>query len=318
MNPDRTLTYVYAVAAPAPGLREAVAALRGVAAAPVEPLEPQDDGPPAAVFLTSQVPEADWGEEPLKARFEDLDWLEDTARSHHRVIEALTGRTTVLPLRMATLYQDRDRALAALGRQQRAFADRLASLAHHREYGVKAYVRTAPEDAESPPTAPPPAPAASPGKAYLRARRAQHHAREDRHRQAALAAERIAATAASYASHRVRHPAQTGPLTRGESGENVLNDAYLVRDDQAGAFRAAVEEAGEGLPGIRIEVTGPWAPYSFATLPLAPDRADPARAAPTRTDPAWTDPPRAAPDRTDSPRPDPGRSAGSPTAHPGP
>ncbi|MFJ7154315.1 GvpL/GvpF family gas vesicle protein [Streptomyces sp. NPDC101118] len=295
MNPDRTLTYVYAVAAPASGLGEAVAGLRGVAAAPVELLEPEDGGPPTAVFLTSQVPEADWAEEPLKARFEDLDWLEDTARAHHRVIEALTGSTTVLPLRMATLYQDRDRALAALGRQHRAFADRLASLAHHREYGVKAYVRPAPEDTVpgTAPTAPSPAPAASPGKAYLRARRAQHHAREDRHRQAARAAERIAATAASYASHRVRHPAQSGPLTRGESGENVLNDAYLVRDDQAGAFRTAVQQAGEGLPGIRIEVTGPWAPYSFATLPLAPDRPDAARAAP-------------------------GRTTGSPTAHPSP
>ncbi|MFE6333046.1 GvpL/GvpF family gas vesicle protein [Streptomyces sp. NPDC057798] len=23
----------------------------------------------------------------------------------------------------------------------------------------------------------------------------------------------------------------------------------------------------DGLPGVRVEVTGPWAPYSFAALP---------------------------------------------------
>ncbi|MEW5631666.1 GvpL/GvpF family gas vesicle protein [Streptomyces hydrogenans] len=270
MNDEPALTYVYAAAVPAPRLDAVLPGLHGVEDAPVAFLAPHAAAPGAPAFLTSRVPADRWSEEALRARFEDLDWLEGTARAHHRVIEALTAHTTVLPLRMATLYRDDARALAALREQRPALAERLALLAHHTEYGVKAYVTPDPgtpgpgaDDAAG--TAP-----RSPGKAYLQARRAQHHAREDRYRQAGVAAERIAAVAARYAAHVVRHPVQTGPLSDGGAGENVLNDACLVADDQADAFRAAVREAGRDLPGVRVEVTGPWAPYSFATLPAPP------------------------------------------------
>lgn len=294
MNQEPTLTYVYAVAVPTSELGRVLASLRGVAGAPLSLLPPLvEAGPAAPAFVTSQVPHCDWREEALRRHFEDLDWLEDTARAHHHVIQALSDRATVLPLRMATLYQDEERALAALREQRPAFADRLALLAHQAEYGVKVYVR--PDSAgDGAADGPDPAPAAaapvpsSPGKAYLQARKRQHHAREDRYQQAARAAERITAAAAAHATHAVRHPTQSGPLTRseaGEDGENVLNDAYLVPDDQVEAFRGAVQRAGQDLPGVRVDVTGPWAPYSFAMpAPPAPG-TDRGTDADTRTDP---------------------------------
>ncbi|MEU9035090.1 GvpL/GvpF family gas vesicle protein [Streptomyces sp. NPDC048352] len=286
MNAEPVLTYVYAVASVTPELAGAVAGLHGVGGAPVAllaaPGGPGGDGgegaedaedTAAAAFVVSPVPASHWREEALKAHFEDLGWLEATARAHHHVIQALMDHTTVLPLRMATLYEDDGRALGALRGQRWSFAERLSLLARHAEYGVKVYVR--PGTATPAAGTEPPAPqAAGPGKAYLQARRAQHHAHEDRYGQARQAAERIAATAARYATHVVRHPAQTGSLARDDSGENVLNDAFLVPDGQADAFRTAVREAGEDLPGVRIEVTGPWAPYSFAVPPPGP--AEPA------------------------------------------
>ncbi|MER7539744.1 GvpL/GvpF family gas vesicle protein [Streptomyces sp. NPDC097704] len=312
MNGEPGLTYVYAVAAGTPRLDESLTGLRGVGDAPVTLLDPGRSGSPAPVFVVSRVPAGEWREEALRSRFEDLGWLEDTARAHHDVVQALTEHTTVLPLRLATLYQDDDRAREALREQQAAFSARLALLARHAEYGVKVYIAAEaataadiPAEARAQPTAPAvdgiraeapaqptasaaddphgearahstaPTDAPSPGKAYLRARRAQHHAREDRYLQARQAADRIAAIAAPLATHAVRHPAQTGPLTRGENGENVLNDAYLVPDEKAEAFRTALDEAGQGLPGIHIEVTGPWAPYSFAVSSApAADTAD--------------------------------------------
>ncbi|MGW8365053.1 GvpL/GvpF family gas vesicle protein [Streptomyces wedmorensis] len=274
MKGEPSLLYVYAVTLPTQELRGHLAGVHGVGDTPVTLLPPADAGP---AFVISQVPAGQWAEEALRSRFEDLAWLEDTARAHHHVIQFLTEHATVLPLRLATLYQDGDRALEALREQQDTFTARLALLAHHTEYGVKVYIATdkasadASADTHTQPTSSAPAPAAapSPGKAYLQARRAQHHAREDRYLQAGQAADRIAAIAARHATHTVRHPVQTGPLTRGENGENILNDAHLVPDDEAEAFRAALHQAGQDLPGIRIEVTGPWAPYSFAMPPTA-------------------------------------------------
>ncbi|MCB5179201.1 GvpL/GvpF family gas vesicle protein [Streptomyces antimicrobicus] len=270
-----TLTYVYAVAEPSPALDGVLAALTGVAGRPVTLLVPPDPGPgpgPGPVaFVVSDVDRPDWTEEALKVHFEDLDWLGDTARAHHRVIEALAARTTVLPLRLATLYEDRDRALQALRAQRADFAERLARLRAHTEYGVKVYVR--PAGATAPAAAPGPASGLSPGKAYLRARRAQHHAHEDHYRQAREAGERIAAVARRCGAAHARHPVQRGPLAApgpGEAGENVLNDAFLVPDEVADAFRAAVQEVAGALPGVRVELTGPWAPYSFAAGPTPP------------------------------------------------
>ncbi|MFD8637113.1 GvpL/GvpF family gas vesicle protein [Streptomyces sp. NPDC059533] len=261
-----TLVYVYAVTPPAPVLDGILTHLTGVSGSPVTLLAPAGEGTAPVAFVVSDVPCAEWAEDVLGHRFEDLRWLEETARAHHLVIETLAAHTTVLPLRMATLYEDRTRAQRALGQQGRNFATQLARLNAHTEYGVKIYVRPA---AGPDPAAAAPEPT-SPGKAYLQARRAHHDAREDHYRQAQLAADRIAEIARAHASMHVRHAPQSGPLAARADGENVLNDAFLVPDAASDAFQAAVHAVAEGFEGIRLEVTGPWAPYSFAATPATP------------------------------------------------
>lgn len=39
---------------------------------------------------------------------------------------------------------------------------------------------------------------------------------------------------------------------------------HLVERGAGGAYSAAVQEAALGLPGVRLTVSGPWAPYAFA------------------------------------------------------
>jgi hypothetical protein len=48
----------------------------------------------------------------------------------------------------------------------------------------------------------------------------------------------------------------------------VLNGAYLVDDDRRDEFAAVLDGLRE--PGIEIQLTGPWAPYSFTTLESDP------------------------------------------------
>ncbi|MFK8906650.1 GvpL/GvpF family gas vesicle protein [Streptomyces sp. YS-3] len=306
MNTEQdTLTYVYAVTRHTEPLRELLAGLRGVGRAPVvlldaDPLDVDlldadllDAGPldgdreagpataagagPAApaplALVVSPVPRRDFDESALKDHFEDLEWLENVARAHHEVVQAVAGRETVLPLRMATVYRDDARARLALSEQRSAFARRLAELKDRTEYGIKVYLTpSTPPTADAPPgSADGPGPT-TPGKAYLQRRKAQHHARETVYQQAQQACEAIEAIAAGYTPHRIRHAPQSGALTGPgeERRENVVNDAYLVPDGEATRFRAEIEQAARDFPHIRVEVTGPWAPYSFA---MAPDEA---------------------------------------------
>ncbi|MGW7101716.1 GvpL/GvpF family gas vesicle protein [Streptomyces sp. NPDC054838] len=272
-----TLTYVYAVARQTEPLRELLADLRGIGGAPVGLLAAtgtSEPGPAPLALVVSPVPHRDFNETALKEHFEDLEWLEGVARAHHEVVQAAAAHGTVLPLRMATVYQDDSRAVRVLAEQHHAFARRLAQLDAHTEYGVKIYLTPSapPTGAAAPETAADAAPT-TPGKAYLQRRRVQHHARETVYRQAQQAAGTLEAIAARYTPHRVRHAPQSGALTGPE--ENVLNDAYLVPDARAGQFRSAVAQAARDFPDVRIEVTGPWAPYSFATAPEEdPGRGD--------------------------------------------
>ncbi|MFI6149705.1 GvpL/GvpF family gas vesicle protein [Streptomyces sp. NPDC051109] len=269
MNTPAALTYVYAVTEPTGPLTQALPRLRGIGDTPLRLLPPAEDltatsGEIAPLaFVAGDVPERDFNETALKEHFENLDWLEYVARTHHDVVQGVGAYAPLLPLRLAIVYQDDQRASRALTAQHRAFGQRLDQLRAHTEYGVKIYLAAStPPDANQSVAADPAQPI-GPGKAYLSARKAQHNARDVNYRQAQLAAQAIEAIAARHTAERARHAPQRGALATAQ--ENVLNDAYLVPDDQAEEFRSALADAALLFPEVRIEVTGPWAPYSFAT-----------------------------------------------------
>ncbi|MET7758144.1 GvpL/GvpF family gas vesicle protein [Streptomyces sp. NPDC005389] len=276
MSDPAHLTYVYAVVPDTGRARTAVEDLRGVSGAAVTllgedaPPEGEDATPPVA-FVISRVSSDEFDERTLKTRFEDLEWLEDIARAHHEVVQAIARQDTVLPLRLATLYQDDERAHEALTAQRHVFEERIGLLRDRSEWGVKLYIGEAGTPQHSAADGPGSTGTLSPGKAYLQRRRAQHSTREDHYRHAQEAAQRIDAVASRFRTHRVRHPAQRGELAGPE--ENVLNDAYLVPDDMTESFRAALDAVAADLDGVRVEVTGPWAPYSFAMPPPSPSEA---------------------------------------------
>lgn len=266
MNGQR-LSYAYAVirasAATEQVARTALAGVRGVAGAPVTSVRAG-----AVSAVVSAVPGEEFSEAALKARLEDLAWLETTARAHHLVIETLAARTTVLPLRLATVYLDDSRVALMLSERQEAFVALLDRFAEHDEWGVKVYAEAPPASAPAPEGAGTGGSAdeADPGRAYLRRRRQHRQAREDVWRAAEEAVRRTEERARGLAVERARHRPQRGDLAH-VPGENVANDAYLVPRRLAEEFRDRMRHAAEGLPGVRVEVTGPWAPYSFTAPP---------------------------------------------------
>ncbi|MEU0040591.1 GvpL/GvpF family gas vesicle protein [Streptomyces sp. NPDC006333] len=261
------VTYTYAVVYPAEDLGGALSGVQGVAGAPVRLVpEVPTDAPTAAV---SSVPSQDFQEDALRHHLEDLNWLESVARAHHHVIEILAEHTTVLPLRLATVYMDDKRVAETLREDTDVFSKALTHLAGHLEWGVKIYVEPHPESQDA---GAPTADGLSPGRAYLHVRRSQRLSRDESYEVARQAAERVEAIGGAMAAGHVRHRVQQGELSVG-TGENVVNDAYLLARDVAADFRARILDAARDLPDVRIDVTGPWAPYSFADLPEAQHRA---------------------------------------------
>ncbi|WP_128434249.1 GvpL/GvpF family gas vesicle protein [Streptomyces cyaneus] len=261
------LRYVYAVCRP---FRSALQAqLSGVAGAPPKQLTHH-----GLIAVVSTVPEADFAEEPLRAHLEDLDWLTATARAHQTVIDALTAVTTPLPLRLATVFRDDSGVRTMMEAREEDFRRVLDRLEGRVEWGVKVYAETEPTEAGKPtePAKPTgltepaeagrPEPKAVSGRDYLRRRRMQTRAREDVWHRAAAFAGRLHEKLSSFAEDSRLHAPQNSALSRAP-GQNVLNAAYLVPRADSEEFVELVDRAKDDAPGIRVELTGPWAAYSF-------------------------------------------------------
>ncbi|MEU4566464.1 GvpL/GvpF family gas vesicle protein [Micromonospora sp. NPDC023956] len=217
----------------------------------------------AAVF--SAVPLDEYGEQPLRRNLEDLVWLERAARAHHRVVDALARTGPVLPARLATVHTD-ERRLAGLLRDRRAdLTATLARLTGHQEWGVKGYLLPGGPPSGAGGATPATAEAVGgtgAGAAYLRRRRAQLQARETGQQAAAHRAAAVHAELAGHAAEARRHAPQDQRLS-GARFPMALNGAYLVPVEGIGGFRTAVAALAARYPALRLELTGPWPPYSF-------------------------------------------------------
>lgn len=263
-DPGTTVSYVYALSRAGTALDTSAPQLTGL-----------DDGPLRTVTcgelsaLVSSVPADAYSEEGMRARLEDLSELAAVARTHHAVIEAAYATTTVLPMRLATVYLDDARVRSMLHERRADFGELLTWLEGHVELGVKVYAD--PREAEAAPPAPATGSASapvSPGRAYLQQRRAQRRHHRDAYRAAGAVAGAVPDRVSALARARVAHRPQQGDLASGP-GENISNEAYLVPAERTGQFHQALTGLADDVPGVHVEITGPWAPYSFATPPTA-------------------------------------------------
>jgi hypothetical protein len=134
--------------------------------------------------------------------------------------------------------------------QFQALLDRLAGTV---EIGVKLYLDDRPRVSAA---------SSGTGRAYLQQVSRRHRGRDEAWRNAAAAAERIDTTLRAHAADSSHHRPQSAHLT-GAAGHNILNAAYLVPTDRFAGFAALARRAAEPEPALRVEITGPWAPYSF-------------------------------------------------------
>ncbi|WP_326824298.1 GvpL/GvpF family gas vesicle protein [Streptosporangium sp. NBC_01756] len=248
-------TYVYAITREPHG--SPPAELTGVGGAPVRTVEHA-----GLVAYVSTVPLEEFGEEPLRRSLEDLDWIGHTARAHNHVVEAVAETVPTAPVRLVTVYTSEEQVSELLARRHDDFVAVLSRVVGRREWGVKAYAE---QEAAAPSTEEESVGGESPGTAYLKRRQASLHNQKDAQRHTVAQAERVHAALAAVAAASLRHRPQDPELS-GRAEWMVLNGAYLVDDDRVDEFTAALD-ALRGQ-GIDLELTGPWAPYSFTALDL--------------------------------------------------
>ncbi|MEU2616689.1 GvpL/GvpF family gas vesicle protein [Streptomyces sp. NPDC007157] len=223
MTGQAGLRYVYAVCRPFEAALQSQ--LTGVAGAPPGLLRHH-----GLVAVVSTVPEGDFAEAPLRDHLADRDWLAATARAHQGVVDALTTVTTPLPLRPGTVFRDDSGVRTMMEACEADFRYALDRLDGMVEWGVTLY-------------AGPDSPETDPARAGEFARTLH---------------ERLSRRAEDFRLHPPQDAAPAGVQER-----NLLDVAYLVARAHCEEFVELVDRTKGEVPGIRVELSGPWAAYSF-------------------------------------------------------
>jgi hypothetical protein len=206
-----------------------------------------------------------------REHLDDLDVDEDDlseegdlarlVRGHDAVVRAVFEHGPVLPLRFATVVPDEAGGQQLLRSHADAAREQLRHVEGAVEWGLR-LVRMPGSETVPQPRHESSGSGASPesGTEYLARRREALRVREADNEAAAAAAERITAEL-SYTVDAIRHG--------GHPGSSLLLDvAYLVTTATEGRFREDTDRLARELAahGLMLELTGPWPPYSFATL----------------------------------------------------
>jgi hypothetical protein len=257
MTPTRdTVTYLYClIAAPRqPPLAGAPRGLPGTGALRV--LEAGG----GLWLVVADAPLSAYGSEPIERHLRDLEWVALRGAAHARVVEYFARRTTTLPMKLFTLFNSDERALAHVRGDAARVRRVLERVTGRAEWGVRIRLDAALVKKR---VAKRPAPAGAGGSAgtkFLLAKKQERDVARDVVREGRAAVEEAYEALANVADATRRRPA--GEL---EGTRVVLDAALLVPSGRLSSFKRLARRAASGLAtrGYRLSVTGPWPAYNF-------------------------------------------------------
>jgi hypothetical protein len=213
----------------------------------------------ALAAVTSRVPLEEFDEARLREHLADMTWVETTARAHEAVLDRVREQTTVIPMRMCTVYRTDGGVREMLRREAEPLLEAIDHLRGTSEWGLKAFIEPESSDAASDEAA-----GSSSGAAYMERKRTERERRERAVEAADDAAvtihERLSALAGDAQVLALQRPEASG-----HHGAMILNGAYLVADEDTEAFHDAVRSLQAELEpqGFELVPTGPWPAYNF-------------------------------------------------------
>ena len=261
--------YVYCISERAPALEILTTGSVPSAIEENAGLEIREAGDLAAIV--SRVPLSVFGEGSLDAHLSDAPWVTVRAMRHEQVVEYFARKTSVVPLRFGTIYLDEAGIKQMLAEKQAQLHSILRRVNGREEWGVNVYcnkevlleniTNISPRLREMVAAAK----SASPGQSYLLQKKIEALRADESKLEIERTAKRIEERLSSLSDGAARLRVLKVETT--EHGELRSKFAFLVSKAKFEDFREAAEEIAReiGSAGIRIELTGPWPAYNFAS-----------------------------------------------------
>lgn len=209
-------------------------------------------------IVVANVPSEIYNAAALEPKMGDVDWVSRCGAAHHAVADALIESHVVLPFRFFTLFSTEAKAVATLRRSRSRIAKALARVKGRQEWVLRigkpdpARQDTVPDQSRGDRTS---------GTRFLRAKAQARQEHTDRNA-------RVAKDAA-HVFEILRNLSDEAASRAIPPGTNLLLDAaFLVSKGRTAALQRTLTDAAAGLlrEGCPVSLTGPWPPYSFASL----------------------------------------------------
>ena len=218
--------------------------------------------------VVRQVLLEDFKPAAMNERLRDDTELESMVRRHNAVVEAIHARQAILPSKFGVVYTHPEEIRSALRASHVQLAQQLDRLQGCDEWAVHLY---ADEDlARKEFTETQPAirrlrdemAVARPGRAYFLAQQLRDELRAATEQALLTLAERAFDRLSPCAVETLVNPLNAAAEQSDEV--EILRASFLVARNAAERFESEVLLLSNINVGLRCELTGPWAPYSFA------------------------------------------------------
>jgi Gas vesicle synthesis protein GvpL/GvpF len=192
--------------------------------------------------------------EALQQELQDVEAISRHALAHASVIEFFFQRTTVIPLKLFTLFSSDEKAREHVRGRLPALKRMFAALRGLEEWGVRIVAGEA--EAESARTL-------DSGREYLQVKKRLHDQTVAPSR-ATIRAATGALRALGRLASKTRNEAFPPP---GPGRPYVTGASFLVKVKRRKAWKAHSAKLGAALAaqGHRLEMSGPWPPYHFVS-----------------------------------------------------
>jgi hypothetical protein len=213
-------------------------------------------------LVAADAPLTQYGGAPIERGLRDLEWVTLRGAAHARVVEHFARRRTTLPMKLFTLFTEDARALADVGAGQARIRRVLERVSGRHEWGVRVRLdaQLARRTLRRRPAGGPDG--AQAGTRFLVRKKHERDAAQALVREGRAAVEDAFETLADLADGTRRRAG-----TELEGTRLLLDAALLVPAGRAGAFKRITGRLARELRarGYRLELTGPWPPYTFVT-----------------------------------------------------
>ena len=226
--------------------------------------------------LVSRVRKDEFGEENLKKNLADLEWIEQRASIHEKVIEEVMKDTCVIPFKFATLFNNEDSLKAMVEEYAEELKNNLNNLEGKEEWGLKIYcdieklkgVLTQKDDEIS--KVDKEISSSSPGKAFILKKKKKEllntvlNAKLNKYGQNSF--EELKELSLQTSINKLLPKEITE-----RKDEMILNAAFLMAKDKVKEFISRVDNLKTEYSdkGIDFDCTGPWPPYNFTIMEKA-------------------------------------------------